>query len=418
MKTKTLCFVILAIFTFNNCKDIAVPSNSVNIQGIYVDFDAVAKVKKQIQQKDPNFLPAYTALIDKAEVALSEGPFSVMDKKRVPPSGDKHDYLSMGPYWWPDPYKADGLPYIRRDGEVNPETRGENVDTDAKSKMFNNVEALGWAYYFSDEKRYAEKAVELIETWFINPESKMNPNLNFAQGIPGRVEGRGIGIIDFSSMYKLISTIQILEANNVFPQQSLEQLNAWLKEYFDWLHTSDYGKNEDDQRNNHGTWFDVQAVGIALYLGKTDMAKERVENVKNKRITRQIELDGSQPLELARTRSLSYSAMNLRGFIHLANMSQTVGVDLWDYETSDGRGIKKALDFLLPYVHGNKDWEHQQIISLEEAIESAKLNYLVAAVKTGNKRYFELAKSIKRPATGLDILLYPLFESNDLVRMN
>jgi len=128
--------------------------------GIFIDFSETKRVKKQIQQKNPAFIPAYMALIERAELAMSEGPFSVMDKKRSAPSNNKHDYLSGGPYWWPDPNKANGLPYIRRDGEVNPEMRGENVDPPAKNKMMENVESLGWAYYFSGEKKYANKAID------------------------------------------------------------------------------------------------------------------------------------------------------------------------------------------------------------------------------------------------------------------
>ena len=410
MKPKITFVIVLAIFSLCNCRDNPVIFRSRNINGIFVDFNATEKVKKQIRQKDENFLAAYKTLINKAEIALKEGPFSVVDKKKIPPSGDKHDYLSMGPYWWPDPAKPDGLPYIRRDGEVNPETRGENVDTDKKSKMLNNVETLTWAFYFSGEDKYAEKAVELLETWFVNPETKMNPNLNYAQGIPGRLEGRGIGIIDFSGIDKLISPVQILEKYGKFTSETVEKLHEWLEQYLNWLITSDYGKDEYDERNNHGTWFDVQTAGIALLLGKTDLARTILENVKTKRIATQIEPDGSQPLEIARTRSLSYSSMNLRGFIHLANMAQTVGVDLWNYETADGRGIRKALDFLLPYAQSQKKWEHKQITNLETALEGLKLNYLVGAVKTGDKRYLEVTQSMTKPSTELEILLYPLFD--------
>ncbi len=203
------------------------------------------------------------------------------DKKKVPPSGNKHDYLSMGPYWWPDPAKSDGLPYIRKDGEVNPETRGENVDTDKKSKMLNNVETLTWAFYFSGENKYAEKAVELLETWFVNPQTKMNPNLNYAQGIPGRLEGRGIGIIDFSGIDKLISPVQILEKYGKFTTETVEKLHEWLEQYLNWLITSDYGKDENDERNNHGTWFDVQTAGICLVPGQNRNCRDNTGKRKN-----------------------------------------------------------------------------------------------------------------------------------------
>jgi len=397
-------FIIIAVAVL-----IAGCENEVKIEGIYVDFTKIEKVKKQIKKGNENYILAYKNLITNAETALNEGVFSVMDKKRTPPSGDKHDYLSMGPYWWPDTTKADGLPYIRRDGEVNPETRGEYVDTDSKNKLFSNVEILGWAYYFSGERKYAEKAVQLLETWFVNTETKMNPNLNFAQGIPGICDGRGIGIIDWAGIYKIISPIQILDAGGFITENTKMELKNWFEEYLKWLLTSEYGRFEDDYFNNHGTWYDVQVVGIEMLLGKTDLAKERLEQAKTKRIASQIEPDGSQPHEIARTKSLGYSTMNLRGFIHLANLGQKMGVDLWNFETSNGRSINKALEFLLPFANGEKKWEHQQLGKLEEAVENLKTDFLMATSVTGEKKYSEIISSIKSPEKIIEILIYPIY---------
>ena len=378
------------------------------IQNIFVDFDKIEKVKKSINKGEETYLDAYTVLIEKAETAMLETPVSVMDKKRTPPSGDKHDYLSGGPYWWPDSSKNDGLPYIRRDGEVNPEMRGENVDPPAKNKMMENVETLGWAYFFSGEIKYAGKAIEQLEVWFINPETKMNPNLNFAQGIPGRVEGRGIGIIDWAGIHRLVTSIQIFDANQLLTGETKTALYQWFEDYYTWLHTHEYGIFEDNYFNNHGTWFDVQAVSIALLLGKTDEAITRLENKTKARIASQIESDGSMPHELARTKSLSYTAMNLRGFCHLANMANSLNIDLWNYKTADGRGILTSLDYMLPFVRGEEVWEYEQISDTDDAIESAKYNFLMAASQTKNKEFLNIAKSIKEPNDKLEFLLYPI----------
>ena len=385
-------------------------TNQKQIDGIFVDFNKIEKVKKSIQNRNENYLPAYENLIEKAEEAMLEGPFSVMDKKRIPPSGDKHDYLSMGPYWWPDTTKADELPYIRRDGEINPETRGEYVDRPSAGKLFANVETLGWAFYFSGEEKYAEKAIQLLEVWFVNPETKMNPNLNFAQGIPGICEGRGIGIIDWAGINKLVSTIQILDASGKLPANTKTQLFAWFEAYHTWLINSEYGIDEANTANNHATWYDAQVAGIEIMLGKTDMAKARLEQVKTKRIATQIEPDGSQPYELARTKSLGYSTMNLRGFIQLANLGQKMGVDLLNFETKDGRSIKKALDNLLPFAQGEKEWQNQQLGDLEEAVENLKIDFLMAGFATGQEKYLQIAKTIKVPEGNIETLLYPVFE--------
>jgi len=400
MKLKYLVFLLLiSVSPFLNAK---------NLNGVFVDFSELEKVKVEIGNNNPNYLPAYKSLLEKADLALTEGPFSVMDKKRIPPSGDKHDYLSGGPYWWPDPKKPNGLPYIRRDGKVNPEMRGENVDPPAKIKMMNNLNILAWAYYFSEEKKYARKAVELLKTWFLDEATRMNPNLNFAQGIPGRVEGRGIGIIDWREIYKIITPIEILSNEKLLGKKTERGLSGWFEAYYEWLHTHEYGKFEDDYFNNHGTWFDMQAVGIALFLGKNDAARERLEGKTKKRISKQIEPDGSQPHELGRTKSLSYSVMNLRGFCILADMGRKIGIDLWGFETTDGRGIEKAFEFLLPVATGEQSWKYQQISGMEDALHSLQINFRMAAHATGKPKYLEVARTMPVPFYDLEALIYPI----------
>lgn len=379
-----------------------------NSSGIFVDFSKLDKVKTSIQQEDKTYLSAYKNLIVKADEALNDGTFSVTTKLRTPPSGDKHDYLSMGPYWWPDSSKADGLPYIRKDGVVNPETRGAFVDVTTKNKFFNNVEVLGWGFYFSGDKKYADKALELLAVWFIHRETRMNPNLNFAQGIPGRMNGRGIGIIDWAGINRLIAPLQILEASGILTGESKQEIHRWFEEYLTWLLTSKYGVDEDEYFNNHGTWYDVQIAAIQQYLGKADDAKKRLETKTKARIASQIEPDGSQPHELARTKSMGYSTMNLRGFLHLAWYGKNLGVDLWNFKTTDGRSIKAALEYLMPYASNQKEWTYQQLGHMDEAIENLKIDFLMAASLTGNQEYIKIAKTIKAPEENLETLLYPI----------
>jgi hypothetical protein len=392
-----VCFCLSLLIISQGCTKITTPDN-----GIFGDFNEAAKVRKLLEKNDERFMPAYKKLISDAGRAMNEGPFSVMQKKRTAASGDMHDYLSMGTYWWPDTTRPDGLPYIRRDGNVNPETEGEYVDAEKKNSMMSNVETLAWAYFFSGEEKYAAKAVQLIKTWFTDSATMMNPNLNYAQAIPGVCDGRGIGIIDLHRINKLIAPLQILQANDKIDAVTREKLNEWFDEYLDWLLTSPNGIDEEDEKNNHGTWYDVQVCGIALYLGKNDIAKARLENATLKRIDSQIEADGSQPKELARTRSLSYSSMNLRAFLNLSIIGKLAGVDILNYTTPDGKSIMKAADYLLPYANGSGKWNGDQITSMDEAIESLKPDFRIVYALTRDKKY-----DLPGQGDDLETLLFP-----------
>ena len=321
----------------------------------------LAQSKARITDGDESLQPALKRLRLEAAEALNAGPFSVMDKNLTPPSGDKHDYISRGPYWWPDPKKPDGLPYIRRDGQVNPEARTNETDRVAFGQMTSAVETLALAWYFTNHKPYAVHAAGLLRTWFLDTATRMNPNLQFGQAIPGRTQGRDIGIIDTARLTRIVDAVGLLESSDAWTAKDRQAMCDWCAEYLKWLRMSKHGLGEEKKLNNHGTWYDAQVVSLALFTGQNDLARTIVEQVKGRRIDRHIEPDGRQPHELARTKSLGYSAMNLNGFFRLAIMAEKIGIDLWHYESRDGRSIQKALDFLTHYVESGEKWPYKQI---------------------------------------------------------
>jgi len=315
----------------------------------------------RIDDGDPTLQPALDRLRELADAALNAGPFSVMDKTLVPPSGDKHDYVSHGPYWWPDPAKENGLPYIRRDGVRNPEVRTDRFDRQALGDMADSVVTLALGYHLMSNEAYAEHAARLLRVWFLDPGTKMNPHLEYAQGIPGRTDGRGIGIIDTTRLVLVPDAVSLIAPSKAWNVRDQEGMVAWFDAYLEWLLTSEHGKDEDKARNNHGTWYDVQVARFAVFVGRKDVAMRVLEASKSRRIESQIEPDGRQPRELARTKSLSYSTMNLTGMFALAELGDELGVDLWHYESEDGRSIRAALDFLAPYADPDTEWPYQQI---------------------------------------------------------
>ncbi len=316
--------------------------------------------RRAIHENDKNIAPAWGRLQRDAQKVLSEGPFSIVNKAVTPPSGDKHDYMSQAPYFWPDPKKPDGLPYIRRDGERNPEI---NKITDHKSldDLENSVETLALAYYFKGDEAYATKAVALLRAFFLDPATRMNPNLQYAQFIPGINTGRGIGLIETRGLTRVVDAIGLLERSQALTSQDENGLRDWFGKFLQWMLESKNGREESAAKNNHGTYYDVQIVSFALFVGRKDLAKEILEQAKQKRIATQIEPDGKQPLELARTKAWSYSNGNLDGLMQLATLGQYVGVALWTFQTKDGRGIRKALDFLVPIAVGEKKWTYPEI---------------------------------------------------------
>lgn len=325
-----------------------------------LDAKRLAATKQRVRAGAPLLEPALAKLQGDARQALTVGPFSVTTKSVTPPSGDKRDYMSQAPYFWPDPKSPNGLPYIRRDGERNPDIDKIN-DHRVKDQMEGAVETLALAYYFTGVEEYAARATELLRVFFLDSETRMNPNLEFGQGIPGINTGRGIGLIETRGLTRVIDAIGLLSGSKAWTISNQRAMQAWFGEFLRWMQESKHGRDEAAAKNNHGTYYDVQIVSFALFLGNTDLARRVLREARTKRIALQIEPDGRQPLELERTRAWSYSVGNLDGLMQLARLGETVRIDLWNYKTADGRGIRKALEFLIPFALGDKKWTYQQL---------------------------------------------------------
>jgi len=339
-------------------------------------------------------------------------PCSVMDKEAVPPSGDRHDYMSLGSYWWPNPDTSDGLPYVRRDGERNPE--GDVLDVLRVRKLCRDCVTLAYAFYFSGKPEYAEHSTLLLKTWFLDEETRMNPHLKYAQAIPGKCEGRGIGIIDTSLSFPgALDAVGTLRSSGGIPSSVFAGLEIWMNRFLDWLVESPLGRDEASEKNNHGTWYDVQLAALAIFTGRKDLAAKTCAAAKAKRIAVQIEPDGSQAMEQARTRALDYTLMNIRGLFDLGILARNVGVDLLDYVTPDGRGIRKVVDWLIPYAVGEKAWAWEQITDFDS--RSFFEVFRRAAIYYRDPRYEEVLRVFDEADVAGHVmqLVYPKVEAND-----
>lgn len=320
----------------------------------------LAETKQRIHEGDQSFAPALGKLESEAHKALSQAPVSVITKATTPASGDKHDYMSQAPYFWPDPKAPNGLPYIRRDGERNPEIN-KISDHHAMDQMVAATRTLSLAYYLKGDEQYAAKATQLLRAWFLDRRTRMNPNLQYAQAIPGVNTGRGIGLIETRGLADVVDSIGLLAGSKAWTNADERGLEDWFGKFLQWMLESKNGRDEGAAKNNHGTYYDVQASSFALFLGKKDLARQILETAKQKRIATQIEPDGRQPLELVRTKAWGYSTGNLDGLMLLAQLGENVGVDLWTYQTKDGRSIRSALEYLYPFAVGEQKWAYQQL---------------------------------------------------------
>lgn len=370
-------------------------------------LDAKQLAYAKAHLKDAAYSQAFRNLVSLADDDLLLKPPTVMTKEYIPASGSKHDYVSLARYAWPDETQPNGLPYVMRDGVSNPELK--KFDRNKLSAMANAVYRLSLAYYFSGEEKYAQKATELIRVWFIDKKTKVNPNLRFAQHVPGKADGRCYGVIDAYSYVKMLDGVQLLEKSKSFTQKDSKLLKAWFSQLLKWLLTHPQAIEESYQKNNHATAYDVQVAAYALYTGNKKVFSDIVDNFPKRRIATQIMPDGKQPYELRRTLAFGYSQFNLKHIIDLMLMIKHQGVDFRQYCVSGEHSFFKAMDFLAPYMGKSvSDWPYQQISGWEDKQqEMAKDFYRTYLLDESRKDYFQIYRNVKmRDWRDLFVLTY------------
>lgn len=342
MKNRFLKVILLCICTFN------------------LQFSTFAQNRMHlINAKDTNYKKAYNALISEAEKALKYGPVSVMEKNEVPPSGSKHDYMSLAPYHWPDPSKKDGLPYMRKDGETNPEVKLYK-DKDYLPELCSQIYTLALAHSYSGDKKYNNHAIKLIRVWFLDTATKMNPNMNFGQAIKGQNTGRGAGLIDARNFIKVIEAIELMNKEKAYPKNDLKNMQVWFADFLQWMETSKNGKEEMNAKNNHGVWYDALRLSIALFNNQEEAAKKIIANAQV-RLANQMDDNNRFPLEMARTTSFHYSVFVIDAFLKIATMAESIGVDFLANTVNSIHTLKAAVDEMVPYLVQEKQWDGPQI---------------------------------------------------------
>lgn len=363
-------------------------------QPYLIDPAKAAASKAAIEQGDSRLKELYERLLRDANKILQEPNPTVIDKGMMPPSGDKQDYISMARYWWPNPDTKDGLPYIRRDGESNPELK--QFDRDRLGLFASRLRTLSGAWLLSHNPEYARKAVAMLRTWFLNKKTRMNPNATYAQMVPGRYNGLGRpeGVLDTYSLLAAVDAALILEQESYLSKKDMEALRGWFAEYVAWLKSSESGQGEFAAKNNHGVAFDVQAAIFALFAGDEAYARELVEGFAERRLEAQIEADGKQPRELKRTTGFGYSVFNLSHLLDMCFVARTMGIDL--YDQADG-AIDRAIGYLIPFLGNQAAFPYQQIKNWEKVEQDLANQLLRASQLKENATYRRLYEQFRSP---------------------
>jgi hypothetical protein len=331
-------------------------------------------------------------ILKAAGVALEVEPISITRFRAALSEGGPNDFYSNGDYWWPDPTKSNGLPYIRRDGLSNPENFTQHRR--CVVQLRDSVAALGAAYRITGDDRYVVKSVELLKAFFLDPKTRMNPSLQFAQAIPGVSPGRGIGIIDTLQLAEVPLAIEAMSSSRSFSSDTLTGVKQWFREYVTWMTTSRNGREEAEASNNHAVAYWLQVAVFAKFTGDNEKIVECRRRYREVFVPKQMAVDGSFPAELARTKPYGYSIFQLDNMAKLCQLLSTTNENLWTFTLPDGRGIRKGMEFLYPYLADKSKWPHKPDVQAWENWPVRQPCLLFAGLAFGESMYLELWKKL------------------------
>lgn len=323
-------------------------------------------------------------VLAQAAWAMQQQPITVTAASSPRSAGGIHDFYSEGDYWWPDPVHPGG-PYVQRDGMTNPDNFVAHRL--AMIRFSKIIGALASAYKLTGDKKYARQAMVHLQAWFINEGTRMNPSLNFAQAIQGRFTGRGIGIIDTIQLLEVSQGTLVME--KALSREVVSGTKQWFGAYLDWLMSHPYGKDEMNAQNNHGTCFVMQVAAFAKLSGNEKLTAFCRDRYKTVLLPQQMDLDGSFPRELSRTKPYGYSIFNLDAMTTLCQILSTPADNLWKYETAYGKSIRKGIAYLYPFVKDKSKWPLKPDVMHWENWPVAQPFLLLGAVEFKQKDWLE-----------------------------
>jgi hypothetical protein len=325
-----------------------------------------------------------------AERYVKELPVTVTASRSPRSAGGPHDFFSEGDYWWPDPEHPGG-PYIQKDGMTNP----ANFTDHRRALMRLSVQmpALVAAFTATHDRKYATAAERHVRAWFISRSSRMTPALRYAQAIHGRVTGRGTGIIDTIHLVEVARAVERLDGAPGWSRDDADEARRWFAEYLEWLTTDQYGKDERDATNNHATCWVMQVAAFSHLTGNATLMRDCRTRFKTI-LLQQMAADGSFPRELARTKPYGYSLFNLEAMATICQILSTPEDDLWTFELPDGRGMPRAMAYMVPYIRDKKAWPRPPDVMYDANWPMRQASLLFAGVALKRPDYIDLWSSL------------------------
>jgi hypothetical protein len=359
--------------------------------GTVGSFDLSAAIKQVLKKQ----------VLEEADWALKQEPVTVTSAISPRSAGDKHDFYSEGDYWWPNPVSVDS-PYIQRDGMTNPENF--IAHRLAMIRFSRIVGALASAYKITGDEKYVRQALVHCNAWFVDADTKMNPNLLYAQAIKGRATGRGIGIIDTIHLMEVVQGLLAMQKSKSIDDNGLQEIRNWFDQYLQWLTTHQYGKDEMNAENNHGTCWVMQVASFARFTGDEKLMAFCSDRFKTILLPNQMAADGSFPKEIRRTKPYGYSIFNLDALATICQVLSTEKDDLWNYTTADGRSIKKGIEFLYPYVEDKNRWPFPKDVMYWDEWPVAQPFLVFGASAYHQKEWFNTWKKLNHNPTVEEVL--------------
>jgi hypothetical protein len=343
----------------------------------------------------------HARILKAADAALKMEPVTITRFRAKLSEGGLNDFYSNGDYWWPDPAKTNGLPYIQRDGQTNPDNF--IFHRQLVRQLSDAVAALGAAYKITGKDRYVKKAAGLLRVFFLDPATRMNPNLQYAQAVPGVSPGRGTGIIDTLHIIEIPRAIEAMESSPAFPPEVLSGMKKWFADYVAWMTTSKNGHDEASSANNHAVAFWLQVAVFAQFTGDGKNIAECRRRFEEVFVPKQMTNDGSFPRELARTKPYGYSIFQLDNMVTLCQVLSTTNNDLWNFTLPDGRNIHKAVEFMYPHLADKSTWPHKPDVMAWDGWPARQPGLLFAGLAFNEQKYLDLWKRLSADPTNEEV---------------